>query len=165
MEAIISDLVNRFEKGALSRRGLIQGLTMLAAAAAASSPAPGQDAPAKDAPGLKGMNIDHISIQVSDYPRAIAFYEKVFGLKVLGEDKPNEISRMGAPNGHIIVSLHHKPTTGIFDHIAIGVQDFNRDRVTGQLKDMGITAHENLDYGYYIKDPEGMNIQIVPSRT
>ena len=29
MEAIISDLLNRFERGALSRRGLIQGLAML----------------------------------------------------------------------------------------------------------------------------------------
>ncbi len=32
MEAIISDLVKRFERGTLSRRHLIQGLTMLAAA-------------------------------------------------------------------------------------------------------------------------------------
>jgi catechol 2,3-dioxygenase-like lactoylglutathione lyase family enzyme len=159
MEAIISDLVSRFEKGALSRRGLIQGLAMLAAAGAAPSVAPAQE-PA----GLHGMNIDHISIQVSDYPRAIDFYEKVFGLKVLSEDKPNEISRLGGSNNRIIVSLHHKPPTGIFDHIAIGVQDFNRERVTAQLKEMGITAQENLDYGYYIKDPEGMNIQIVAAR-
>jgi catechol 2,3-dioxygenase-like lactoylglutathione lyase family enzyme len=160
MEAIISDLVTRFEKGALSRRGLIQGLAMLAATSAASSVAPAQEA----APGLKGMNIDHISIQVTDYARAIDFYQKVFGLKVLGEDKPNEISRMGGANGRIIVSLHHKQPYGIFDHIAIGVQDFNKEHVTAQLKDMGITAQENLDYGYYIKDPEGMNIQIVPTR-
>ena len=34
MEAMISDLLNRFEKGALSRRGLIQGLAMLTAAGA-----------------------------------------------------------------------------------------------------------------------------------
>ena len=66
MEAIISDLVNRFEKGALTRRGLIQGLAMLTAAGVS---------PAQDT-GLKGVKIDHISIQVSDLPRAIAFYEK-----------------------------------------------------------------------------------------
>ena len=36
MEAIISDLLNRFEKGALTRRGLIRGLTMLTAAGGAS---------------------------------------------------------------------------------------------------------------------------------
>ena len=149
MEAIISDLVERFEKGALTRRGLIQGLAMLTAAGASQA----QDT------GLKGVKIDHISIQVSDLPRAIAFYEKVFGLAIMSEDKPNEISRLGA--GKIIVSLHHKSPTAIVDHFAIGVENFNKERVTQQLKALGITPEENLDAGFHIKDPEGMNVQIV----
>ena len=152
MERIIADLVNRFEKGALSRRDLIQGLTLLAGAAGAG------EAQAQSA-GLKGMKIDHISIQVTDLPRAIAFYQKVFGLGIMGEDKPNEIVRMGI--GKISVSLHHKSPTGLVDHFAIGVENFNRDAVTRQLKEMGITPEENLDAGFHIKDPEGMNVQIV----
>jgi catechol 2,3-dioxygenase-like lactoylglutathione lyase family enzyme len=152
MEAIISDLLNRFEKGALSRRGLIQGLAMLTAGGAASL------APAQEA-ALKGVKIDHISIQVTDLPRAVAFYEKIFGLTVMSEDKPNEISRLGA--GKIIVSLHHKNPTGIVDHFAIGVENFNKERVTQQLKALGITPEENLDAGFHIKDPEGMSVQIV----
>ena len=155
MEAIISDLVNRFEKGALTRRGLIQGLTMLAAAGGVSSVAQAQDT------GLKGTKIDHISIQVSDLPRAIAFYEKMFGLTILSEDKPNEISRLGA--GKVIVSLHHKSPFAIVDHFAIGVENFNKERVTQQLKALGVTPEENLDAGFHIKDPEGMNVQIVPA--
>jgi catechol 2,3-dioxygenase-like lactoylglutathione lyase family enzyme len=107
------------------------------------------------------VKIDHISIQVTDLPRAVAFYEKVFGLTVLGEDKPNEISRLGA--GKIIVSLHHKNPTGIVDHFAIGVENFNKERVTQQLKAFGITPEENLDAGFHIKDPEGMNVQIMPA--
>ena len=155
MEAIISDLLNRFEKGALTRRGLIQGLAMLSAAGGAASIAPAQNA------GLKGVKIDHISIQVTDLPRAVAFYEKIFGLTVLGEDKPNEIARLGA--GKIIVSLHHKSPTGLVDHFAIGVENFNRDSVTAKLKEQGITPEENLDAGFHIKDPEGMNVQIMPA--
>jgi catechol 2,3-dioxygenase-like lactoylglutathione lyase family enzyme len=153
MEAIISDLLTRFEKGALSRRGLIQGLAMLTAAGGAASVGQAQDA------GLKGVKIDHISIQVSDLPRSIAFYEKTFGLTILSEDKPNEISRLGA--GKIIVSLHHKNPTAIVDHFAIGVENFNKERVTQQLKALGVTPEENLDAGFHIKDPEGMNVQIV----
>jgi len=153
VEAIISDLLTRFEKGALTRRGLIQGLAMLTAAGGAASVGQAQDA------GLKGVKIDHISIQVSDLPRSIAFYEKIFGLTVMGEDKPNEISRLGA--GKVIVSLHHKSPTGIVDHFAIGVENFNRERVTQQLKALGVTPEENLDAGFHIKDTEGMSVQIV----
>ncbi len=153
MEAIISDLVNRFERGALSRRGLIQGLAMLTAAGGAASLAQGQGA------GLKGTKIDHISIQVTDLARSVAFYEKTFGLTILSEDKPNEIARLGA--GKIIVSLHHKSPTGLVDHFAIGVENFNRQSVTKQLAELGITPEENLDAGFHIKDPEGMSVQIV----
>jgi catechol 2,3-dioxygenase-like lactoylglutathione lyase family enzyme len=153
MEAIISNLVSRFERGALSRRELVQGLAMLAAGSAAAS---AQEAPA----GLKAAKIDHVSIQVTDLPRAVAFYEKIFGLTVVGEDKPNEIVRLGM-NRHALVSLHHKSPTGIVDHFAIGVEGFNQDAVTKQLKAFGLNPETNLDYGYHIKDPEGMNVQIV----
>src|SRR6267378_2389315 len=124
MEAIISNLLNRFERGALSRRGLIQGLAMLTAA----------EAPAQDA-GIKAAKIDHVSIQVNDLPRAIAFYQKMFGLTVVSEDKPNEIVRLGA--GKVLVSLHHKSPTGLVDHFAIGVEKFNKESVTRQLKERG----------------------------
>jgi catechol 2,3-dioxygenase-like lactoylglutathione lyase family enzyme len=154
MEAVISDLVSRFEKGTLSRRGLIQGLAMLTAAGGAAPAIQAQES------ALKGTRIDHISIQVSDLPRAVGFYEKVFGLKVLGEDKPNEISRLGSDK--IIVSLHHKSPYAIVDHFAIAVENFNRDRVTAQLKTLGISPSENLDAGFHIQDPEGMNVQIMP---
>src|SRR5258708_7643800 len=69
MEAIVANLLNRFEKGALSRRELVQGLTLLAAGGAAAN---------AQAPGLKATKIDHVSIQVTDLPRAVAFYQKTF---------------------------------------------------------------------------------------
>jgi catechol 2,3-dioxygenase-like lactoylglutathione lyase family enzyme len=152
MEAIISDLLNRLERGALTRRGFIQCLAMLTASGAASV---GQ---AQDTT-MKGVKIDHLSVQVSDLPRAVAFYEKTFGLTILSEDKPNEIVRLGADK--IFFSLHHKSPTGIVDHFAIGIENFNKERVTQQLKELGLTPEENLDAGFHIKDPEGMNVQIV----
>jgi catechol 2,3-dioxygenase-like lactoylglutathione lyase family enzyme len=153
MEAIISDLLNRFEKGALTRRGLIQGLAMLTAAGGTASIGQAQEA------GLKGAKIDHVSIQVTDLPRAVAFYEKLFGFTVLSEDKPNEIVRLGAAK--VLVSLHHKSPTGLVDHFAIGVEKFDKESVTRKLKELGTDPEENLDAGFHIKDPEGMNVQIV----
>jgi catechol 2,3-dioxygenase-like lactoylglutathione lyase family enzyme len=153
MEALISNLLNRFEKGALSRRELIQGLAMLTAASGTVSAAGVQDA------GLRAARIDHVSIQVTDLPRSIAFYQKMFGLSVLSEDKPNEIVRLGA--GKVLVSLHHKTPTGLVDHFAIGVENFNKEAVTRQLQQRGANPEENLDAGFHIKDPEGISVQIV----
>jgi catechol 2,3-dioxygenase-like lactoylglutathione lyase family enzyme len=153
MEAIISNLLNRFERGALTRRGLIEGLAMLTAASGTALEA---QAPAA---GLKAAKIDHMSIQVSDVPRSVAFYQKIFGLTIVSEDKPNEIVRLGV--GKALVSLHHKSPTGLVDHFAIGVENFNKDSVTRELQARGITPEDNLDAGFHIIDPEGISVQIV----
>jgi catechol 2,3-dioxygenase-like lactoylglutathione lyase family enzyme len=153
MEAIISNLLKRFETGTLTRRELIQGLTMVAAAARTASAAPVQES------GLKGATIDHVSIQVNDLPKSIAFYQNLFGLKVVSEDKPNEIVRLGIKK--TLVSLHHKNPTAVVDHFAIGVESFNKDAATKYLKDQGATPQENIDAGFHIIDPEGIRVQIV----
>ena len=153
MEAMIAKLLNRFERGALTRRELIQGLTMLTAASATASNAQGQDV------GIKVAKIDHVSIQVSDLPRSIAFYQKMFGLTVVSEDRPNEIVRLGM--GKTLVSLHHKSPTGLVDHFAIGVEKFNEDFVTRELKERGANPDRNIDAGFHIKDPEGISVQVV----
>jgi len=157
MEAIISKLLSRFEKGALTRRGLIQGLTMLTAAGATAE---GQVAGAGVATGIRAAKIDHMSIQVSDLPRSIAFYQKLFGLTTVSEDKPNEIVRLGMGT-KALVSLHHKSPTGLVDHFAIGVENFNKEAVTRELKARGVTPEDNLDAGFHIVDPEGISVQIV----
>jgi catechol 2,3-dioxygenase-like lactoylglutathione lyase family enzyme len=145
--------VNRFERGALTRRELVQGLTTLAAASAQVASAQTSDS------AIKGAKIDHVSIQVSDLPRSIAFYQKMFGLTILSEDKPNEIVRLGA--GKVLVSLHHKRPTGVVDHFAIGVEKFDKDLVTRELKARGASPEDNLDAGFHIVDPEGLSVQIV----
>jgi catechol-2,3-dioxygenase len=153
METIISSLVKKFENGALSRRELIQSLVAVTAAGTGAAAAGLQQTP------FKSTRIDHIGVQVADLPRSIAFYEKVFGLSILNEDKANEIVRMGTMR--TIVSLHHKPPTGIVDHYAIAIDGFDRDSVTRALKQEGLTAEENLDYGFYVRDPAGIPVQIV----
>ena len=153
MERIISNLLNRFEKGLLTRRELAQGLTMIAATGSARQIAQAQET------GIKAVKIDHVSIQVSDLPRSVAFYQKMFGLAIVSEDKPNEIVRLGTDK--VLVSLHHKSPTALVDHFAIGVDRFNREAMTRELKDRGANPENNLDAGFHIKDPEGISVQIV----
>ena len=108
---------------------------------------------------FRSTRIDHISIQVTDLPRSIDFYEKVFGLSILNEDRDNEIVRMGTTT--IMVSLHRKPPTGIVDHYAIAIDAFDRESVTRTLTELGLTPEANLDYGFHVRDPEGIPVQIV----
>ncbi|HEX6999493.1 MAG TPA: VOC family protein [Gammaproteobacteria bacterium] len=152
MERIISDLVARFEHGKLSRRQLVQGLALLAGAGGAGRAA------AQDTP-FKSTRIDHVSIQVTDLARSIDFYRRIFGLSILNEDKENEIVRMGVTS--VIVSLHHKAPTGLVDHFAIAIDDFDREQTTETLRRHGLTAETNLDYGFHVRDPEGIPVQIV----
>jgi len=152
VEAIISNLVTRFEKGTLTRRELIRGLAMLTAAGGTAAAGPQNT-------GLKGVKIDHVSIQVNNLQRSIDFYRKLFGFSVVSEDKSNEIVRLGVTK--TLVSLHHKNPTGIVDHFAIGVDHFDRESVTRELKQGGATPEENIDAGFHVKDPEGLSVQIV----
>ena len=148
MEQTISYLLDRFERGGITRRELIQALALVAAAGTTASAA-----------GLQAGSINHASVLVSDMPRSIEFYRAVFGLTVVNEDKPNKISRLGA-GGKILVSLRVEPPAGSIDHFAIGVQGFNKDAVTRDLKELGLTPRENLEYGFHVKDPDGANVQI-----
>jgi Glyoxalase/Bleomycin resistance protein/Dioxygenase superfamily len=137
MDAMISSLLNRFERVVLTRQELVQGLTTLAATSGTTSIAHAQEA------GIQAAKIGHVSIQVSDLPRSIAFYQKMFGLTIVSEDKPNEIVRLGA--GKVLVSLHHKSPTGLVDHFAISVERFDKEAVTRRLKEQGVTPENNLD--------------------
>jgi catechol 2,3-dioxygenase-like lactoylglutathione lyase family enzyme len=153
METIIADLVKRFEVGGLTRRQLIQGLSVLMATSTSSVAGTAQTG------GLRGTGIDHVSVLVNDVQRSATFYQAVFGMTPLSEDKPNQILRLGMKK--TIVSLRHEGPAGVVDHFAIAVENFNRDTVTQQLAPHGLTPQQNVQFGFHIKDPDGVVVQIV----
>jgi catechol 2,3-dioxygenase-like lactoylglutathione lyase family enzyme len=152
MDKLITDLVERFDRGCLSRRHLLQGLTLLAAAGGAL-PAAAQRAP------FTSSRLDHVSVQTTNLMRSIEFHTKVFGLKVLSEDKANRIARMGV--GKVIVSLHEKTPVGIVDHFAIAIDEFDKEKVTQELAKLGLKAEDHPDAGFCVRDPDGVPVQIV----
>jgi lactoylglutathione lyase len=70
------DLVDRFEKGALSRRELIAGLMALGAS---SSLAGSDAAPVKP---IELGGVDHVALRVSDVERSARFYAEHLGATV-----------------------------------------------------------------------------------
>jgi catechol 2,3-dioxygenase-like lactoylglutathione lyase family enzyme len=153
MKPIISDLVERFESGRLSRRELIGGLTLLMAA----GQAPAQQAP--QSPGLVGNGIDHVSVLVSDLERSAKFYQSLFGLAVLSEDKPHGILRLGRKR--VSVSIRKETPYGTVDHFGVSVENFNKEAVTQVLTQRGLAPQENWQYGLHVKDPDGVVVQML----
>lgn len=157
MNTTITDLVTRFERGRLTRRQLIQGLSALLAAAGA--------APAAAQPGgLQATGIDHTSVLVTDLQRSADFYGRIFGLAPVSEDTANRILRLGTGGVGVnstLVSLRRQAPAGDIDHFAISVKGFNRDSVTAALKQHGLTPANNIEFGFHVKDPDGAVVQIV----
>ena len=100
-----------------------------------------------------------VSILANDLQRSASFYQSVFGMTPVSEDKPNQSLRLGMKR--TIVSLRHEGPSGVVDHFAISVENFNREAVTQQLKQHGLTPQQNVQFGFHIKDPDGAVVQIV----
>src|SRR5262249_11454405 len=152
MESIISNLVSRFERGSLSRRELIEGLTLLAASSTAAAAAP------QTTVNFTRANIDHVSIKVADLQRSIHFYTNMFGFTVVSEDKPGGIVRLG--NGmKVLVSINTGKPSSVMDHYSLGIPGFNADAVRRHVMDRGATPLQGDYAGLHIKDPDGVNVQ------
>lgn len=157
MESIISDLVARFEKGQISRRHFVGTLAALAASGtAAAAPA------AQTELDFKTAIIDHVSIQVADMQRSAEFYQKMFGFRVISEDKPLGILRLGTRK--TLVSLNTQRPAGIVDHFAIGVPAFTREAAARHAMRNGAAALDDPYAGLHVKDPDGINVQLFDQR-
>ena len=152
MEAAISGLVQRFERGAISRRELIQGLSALALAVAAP-------AAAQQPSGLKATGLNHLGVLCSDVNRSTAFYVNALGMTLLSEDKPKGIARLGIKG--TLISLRQAQPAGTVDHFAISVEGFNEEAMKRTLEQRGYSASRTDESGFHLKDPDGANVQLV----
>lgn len=154
MQGVIDDMVLRYETGRLSRRELIRGLAMLAAA----GPALAADSP--PAPPLPATGIDHICVRVQDLERSTQFYGALFGVAPLSEDKEHRIVRLGIGK-HVMVSLRQDEPYGTIDHFCIKVDGFKKDVAARVLQKRGLSTYEDWEYGFYIRDPDNAVVQML----
>ena len=110
-----------------------------------------------------GLNVN-APLRSRIFQRSAEFYQRIFGLAPVSEDRANRILRLGAGGTGVartIVSLRQQNPPGLIDHFAIRVDTFNRDGVTQTLKRHGLTPDQNVEFGFHIKDPDGAVLQIV----
>jgi catechol 2,3-dioxygenase-like lactoylglutathione lyase family enzyme len=144
MEGAMSQLLQAYENGTLSRRALLQGLALVAVG---SAPA--------EAAGFRADGINHVSLFVADMNRSTAFYERVFGAATTKREG-STLVQIG--KGRLVIRPG-KPA-GLIDHFAIGVgEKLDKAAVTADLKARGVTAY-NEGNELRVKDPDGFPIQL-----
>ena len=89
------------------------------------------------------------------------FYRKVLGVTVNVRDGSNQ-----AMFGKDFLVLRKGTPAGKIDHIAIGINNFDKNSVTADLKSRGVTPREDTGgtgVGFHVLDPDGFALQLVTS--
>lgn len=130
--ADIDNLVDAFERKRLSRRELIAALSALVAAPSAEG---AQTSPAEAV--AQGRTLNHASLAVTDVAAAADFYGRLLNLKVVSRPGNGGIN-LGLGDGFL--GLYKLANPGTVNHICIGVDDYEPERIAAKLKAIGVTA-------------------------
>ncbi len=156
MEEVIINLLNQFERGLITRRQLVQGLTFGAAGLAlgGAARAAGTAAPK----GFKATAVNHISFGVADYARTRDFYADLFGMTVSADDGKQCYLTFG--DTVLIARKSHQPGDKPFvDHMAYTIDNWSHESVEQELKRRGLNPQVDYD-SFHIVDPDGYDVQI-----
>jgi len=145
----LDGLLTRYEQGRLTRRQLLQALTVVAA--------PLQ--PEARGSVLRARTLNHVNLQISDVDRSADFYRTLFGLPPK-RAIPGRPFAVDLPDGSFL-SLQVSKQPGSIDHFCVGVENFSPAPVAAALKAAG------LDRGLlmrpdslYVSDPDDIRVQI-----
>jgi catechol 2,3-dioxygenase-like lactoylglutathione lyase family enzyme len=174
--------------GAVDRRRVIQALSAAAACAWAAQAVPLAPAfaasPAQAGAagaGFRAVAYNHINYQVADYAKVRDFYIKMFGMKCAWDDgKQCSVELGDPPNAIYLRPLRQPPErpagagananwaeqmgTGIVDHLAFSIENFQLDAVKAELMRRGLNPSADGPFAWGIKDPSGLTIQICATR-
>lgn len=155
MEKAVVELLDQFERGKITRRQLVQSLTLGMAAASATAPALAAGSSHK---GFKATGVNHISFGVADYKRTRDFYTDLFGMPVSQDDGKQCYLSFG--DTVLIARKTHQPDNKPFvDHIAYTIDNWDHQAVETELRRRGLDPKPDDD-SFHFKDPDGYDVQI-----
>jgi catechol 2,3-dioxygenase-like lactoylglutathione lyase family enzyme len=181
MEGFVAHQLAEFEQGKISRRKLIETLTLAVTTAYTA-----EHAGAAEQPGLKVALINHISYTCPNFRQAADWYSKIFNLDQIGArdrdvalpfgkrgEQPYNVAAKDVPLTHLIFrtrDLNPTPVPGeasrpkvqaTIDHVAYTVADFDRERAKTELKSLGAeNVRDGGLYSLHMTDPFGYDVQI-----
>jgi catechol-2,3-dioxygenase len=157
VEHIIGRLLQDYEHGRMSRRQLIQTLTLTATAAATGA--------AEAATPANAIYINHVSMQVADYTKTRDFYASLFGMKVTNDDGKTQCRLTFGDNILIARNASSRPGGKIgVDHIAYTLAGWDTDKavkpaVEAELKRRGLMIR-TTEGSSHVQDPDGFEVQM-----
>jgi catechol 2,3-dioxygenase-like lactoylglutathione lyase family enzyme len=156
MENLISKLLDDFDHGRMTRRQLIKSLTVVAAAAAGTTPAFGENSK-----GFKAVAVNHISYQVADYAKTRDFYSGLLGMKVVA-DTGKQCNLIIGDTNTFVIPRNAPP--GIepprIDHVAYTIENWDKNAVKAELERRGLAPQPDTENSFHVKDPNGFDLQI-----
>ena len=160
MRQAMDELIDRFERGALSRRELIAGLLALGASA------PPALAGSTSGRPIEVSGIDHVALRVSDIERSARFYAEHLGATVRSRSSNSIFMDVGAQwialFGLGAASTGFPPTPPGVDHVSFqptSVRAF--EERTQALREHGLDPQSPPGSGrVYFKDPDGVILQL-----
>lgn len=177
MDGFVATKLDEFERGKISRRKLIETLTLAATTAYAADSANAQTSK------LKVALVNHISYTCPNFRQAGDWYSKVFNLEQVGLketevtlpfDKmgvqPMNVMAKDVPVSFLLCRTRDRPNPrnagrpqpeAVIDHVGYTVADFNRERATAELIAMGVkNVRDGGLYSLHMDDPFGYDVQI-----
>jgi hypothetical protein len=159
MQGFVAQKLNEFETGKISRRQLIESLTLATTTLYAAD-----SAKAQADPTLKAQLINHISYTCPDFRPAADWYSRIFNLDQIGTtnhdtalpfgkkgEQPYNVTAKDVPLTHLIVrspeqntapprgGARARPTSqAAIEYISYTVADFNREKARAELTALGV---------------------------
>jgi catechol 2,3-dioxygenase-like lactoylglutathione lyase family enzyme len=151
MEAKLDSLLRQYDSGQMTRRDLIASLAFFVASYAAAS----------DLGSLyRAIELNHVTIRVTDLRRSKEFYQHLLGLSVMQED--DQICYLGSGTGFLCLVQTDKGVSPGFDHLCFGIADFDRTVGRAKLSTTGLPLRQ--DPGdpdtIYVLDPDNNSVQL-----
>jgi len=106
--------------------------------------------------------LDHAAFGSPDPDAAAAFYERVFGARVVKADGHPVMAYVGNSG----FAFH--PQDGPGDHVGVRVDDDEREQIKRRLDEAGVEWHERdhgIAVGVFFSDPDGRLLEAITYRS
>lgn len=167
MTDVIDEMLARYEAGQISRRTMVATLAGLVLAPGAAQ---AQTKPA--APLVPVRSLNHVSISVADVDRSVAFYQSVFGMRVISrEGLPGNpvaggagvVVNLAPGPGPEFLGIYKADPPGHIGHFCLGVPGFDADKSLKALQDGKVNARmrqRGESKEIFLTDPDNVQVQL-----